>query len=743
MPMIKYAQMKQLLQIFFGPGNNISREEVEKKAPFLLEPALEEEPGALILPRKMDEGETLWYLLALDDKKIRAISDLVNSFLGRNYTDFQEEIDSIPRDDFLLKINNITRGHTYVFRGDRNIIFPRLKLLYGALSRQPVLTRETIRPVGRVLRDFYFAVQAGNREMAENHLRYLRDNALLEATNLKFLKVYMLSGLGEWKELMSMPHLEDIIQVRKPAGVTAILIQAVYQTELFPLEEKGDLDEMVSYFKKQVQPRFGMLFSLRTGLKIPQVIKAFMLYAAASEPQNQFLRDNLMQSSGLPKQDKKFIERLGKLIPPTLEQVEENYGIRAVESLTEGDLEKAYTLALKAPEGIQKAKVLLECAYEMQTIESESQCVQSIQALAREEREKFLSFRRNREFWIHIAGTADIDIELMAVPKDWVEWLDRLNLVGKWKKGLQHAQLLEEETSVDELIHNWGVEKIISCLNYSRSFEAEQELNLALPHLMKFFQRDEQWPRLQLKDVYENIRVLLTLNAEGNDSVLACYTVICEALMELGMDVNAYRTMLSDTWDIWQSILSPHRLDWILDYCDILFIFQCPDTSSRENFIMNFTGRLEELSRRMEENQWVLLELVLTDVGKKDYFEQLYQRQVSSAGERQEEKLLEEFLQGKFIAIYTLTQRVGSRVKETLEKLCPGVKVEVSNDKVGTDKLKNMSKNADYFLISWLSAKHAATEFINAHRPANLPTEYAKGKGSASILRALREAMEI
>lgn len=54
------------------------------------------------------------------------------------------------------------------------------------------------------------------------------------------------------------------------------------------------------------------------------------------------------------------------------------------------------------------------------------------------------------------------------------------------------------------------------------------------------------------------------------------------------------------------------------------------------------------------------------------------------------------------------------------------------------DCLRALAENADLFVIAWLSAKHAATDFIREHR-AERPLLYAQGRGFSSILRALDE----
>jgi hypothetical protein len=56
---------------------------------------------------------------------------------------------------------------------------------------------------------------------------------------------------------------------------------------------------------------------------------------------------------------------------------------------------------------------------------------------------------------------------------------------------------------------------------------------------------------------------------------------------------------------------------------------------------------------------------------------------------------------------------------------------------VATDRLGNLAHTADVFVVATRSAKHSATNHIQAQRPPHLPTVFAGGKGSTSLIRAV------
>lgn len=90
------------------------------------------------------------------------------------------------------------------------------------------------------------------------------------------------------------------------------------------------------------------------------------------------------------------------------------------------------------------------------------------------------------------------------------------------------------------------------------------------------------------------------------------------------------------------------------------------------------------------------------------------------------------------IAIYTLTESSSRQAKTAIEQTVTSVKVDCNADHGGTARLRALAENADLFVMTSLSAKHAATDFIREHR-GDRPLLYAQGRGFSSILRAIED----
>jgi hypothetical protein len=95
-------------------------------------------------------------------------------------------------------------------------------------------------------------------------------------------------------------------------------------------------------------------------------------------------------------------------------------------------------------------------------------------------------------------------------------------------------------------------------------------------------------------------------------------------------------------------------------------------------------------------------------------------------------------IQGLRIAIYSLTESSSRQAKAAIEELAPTAVVDCNADHGGTARLRALAENADLFVMTWLSAKHAATDFVREYR-GDRPLLYAQGRGFSSILRAVED----
>ncbi|MFC8244003.1 hypothetical protein [Streptomyces chartreusis] len=86
------------------------------------------------------------------------------------------------------------------------------------------------------------------------------------------------------------------------------------------------------------------------------------------------------------------------------------------------------------------------------------------------------------------------------------------------------------------------------------------------------------------------------------------------------------------------------------------------------------------------------------------------------------------------VLVYGMDTGVLDRVQQWMAQQYPQVKVSLSADKVGSSRLREVARHADFSVLITQCATHAATNFISQHAPGVV---YPKGAGSVSVVRAI------
>lgn len=744
------SEVKEFLNVFFGEKNSFKLKQVLSESsdragkirPWV-EYLLGDSPEPTVLPRWAKDNGIEWYALTFNEPQYKKLGEELVAFIGPSYSTFRGRQAVLNQTDPIdAAASKLTGGYVYKFVGNPASIWGALELMRQVWISRPAIVREKPRSFGRVLRDFYMAVQAGNRPSAEEQLSYLHNRHYLDALNSSFLKVQMLAELGLWGELLGLPSLPDLIQSRRPLEVTRAIIKAIYYKELADFEEKKDHVGAVLHFSEVVAPLYGNIFSARSGLSDPEAIKCFMMLAVSSSPPRHHLRDELLQAGHLADSDREYLQQIAKLLPVTSRPPGGNPLDLAAISAAEGDYDRAFDSAIIAPPSRTRAKILIECAYELQTLASKKEAIGAVLGLPADERDALLSSRQVKRLWQYLTEESDNYLSQSIVeiaPDNWITWLSWLNKPEFCDRALAIARTGSVEWKVNDLIESpEAIGQLRELLQAPRESKADDVLYNALPHLLAFFQNDEHWPRREFIDIYSIILDLLVMSTEGGNDDLVIFNDLIQALLALGVDQGKYNEFISYAEELWNRFASPAKLDWALDLADLLIIYPCPSDKVRQNFIFYISSKIGKFVRRVSAGQLRFIQQLYEDLGQLEAFKEL----VNSYGLVQKDFTKDELdafikLNRRTVAIYTLTERVAKRVKDALESRCSNVIVHISNDKVGTDRLRQMARNADIFVMATASAKHAATEFIEVNRPKELPILRPKGKGSASMLQAI------
>lgn len=356
--------------------------------------------------------------------------------------------------------------------------------------------------------------------------------------------------------------------------------------------------------------------------------------------------------------------------------------------------------------------------------------------------------RWNQDYLAQLRGSQEAVTEdtpaAEAVPTNWLEWLSKLDKEPSWERALDVARQAASEWDVASLLTEPGAVKQFAQLQEQVFSKAESVLHNALPYLLAFFQKDEQWPRQEFLAVYSLLLELLVLSTEGGDADLVLFNELAIALLTLGVDAAKYIEIVDYSLELWNRFASPKKVDWVLDFLDVLVLYPCPVKEKRSQLLFAAANKFGQFTRRIEAEQWRFFRLLVEDLGQKQALEGHLASDTISAQSVSVNDADDVFqkLKNKSVLIYTLTESVALRVKSLLEALCEEVTVHLSHDKAGNDRLRQLAKSADIVVMATASAKHAATGFIEGNRPKDLPILRPSGKGSASMLRIIRSFLE-
>jgi hypothetical protein len=462
-----------------------------------------------------------------------------------------------------------------------------------------------------------------------------------------------------------------------------------------------------------------------------------MLLAVGGKTPNVALRDELLSIPGLRAEDQAYLEQLANLSPtqptppPTaivnpLQKAEEA-GQRLV-------WDEVFEFATQAPPSLRKAQLLFQVFYELETLETQREALNAYKELSAEAQDALGNTRLGRDCLKQLRG---VEKPTEQIPDNWLSWLQQLQKNPDWDLALDVARRGEKEWDITQLLEESGsTQTFVNLLEtVGGDTASEKTLANALPHLLGAFQNDDEYPRREFAPIYTYLLDLLVFTCEGGDPDLVLFNELVTILFKLGVSQSRYLEIVEYGLDLWGQYSSIAKVDWILDFINILVVQPCPEEEKRSQLLFAAATTLRQFSDRVDEVQWSLFASLAQDLNLQASFPDL-PPQEETPDESTETDVLQR-LTNKTILIYTLTAPVAQRIKALLEKACEGINIHLSHAKGGSDQLKTWVTNDDLVVMVTASAKHAATNFIESHR-GNLPLIRVNSKGSAGMLRDIK-----
>ena len=726
---------------FFGEGNDLSPATLADSAPELATwlderlVRLRQDPGSVhILPRRI-AGSTRWYGLAHSGRQLKELSQVLEAFTVPAYAKVDRHAMVNGQDPVDAAVIQFTGGHALVLEvlpGQQQQVRRALELFAMLDLARPRRELVFSRPLGRLLREFEMAVLANAEDASEELLREIEQTGQLSAQNVLFLRIRRLAGLLQFDAILALPELATVLAIRRPARVSASLLEAVYVTEIAGYEADGDAEGALRHFEDVVLQKYPALFKSRHGLQTPEAIKSFMLHALALRPGDAESRARMLASPDLSPADLQFLERLAGLAetPAAPEAIPED----AVSAVLAEDYDAALQIAARQPASLQRAELLIRCAFEIDSMAAIRVAADAFNNLDSAQQEALISSRLFATLWAHIrealpgaAGTLAIE-----APTSWTEWFQQAAEGRAVPNAVQIAERAVVEWSAEDFSAQ-DSRTVAGFINRNLGPQAIRLVKDALPHFLQFIERSAEPARH--RELLDDIAVLLMSEEDLSVADVQVVANLAGLLLEIGLSAERYRQLVEDFCALWEQVDSPAYLDAAIDMLDVLLTQACPNPGVREALFRRLIASFQRWQRRIGPAQWALLAELASEIGASAVVEAI--RPPADEHGLALGAPARDALAGKTIAIYTLTNAAAARAAEFLTRNFDNVVIEVSNDHVASDRLRSLARAADIFVIATRSAKHAATTFIEAQRPPGRPILYAAGKGSASLLRVL------
>ena len=727
----------QFLNAFFAPPNRLQMEVVQQDTRLQVFSEYVDDlragTGAAVVLPCWRQNAVEYYGIAFDEHGFRQLGNDLTAFVGPSYSTFankRSELDSTDPID--ASVSRFSAGYVYKFAADSCADGARRVTHKLALMRDLSLQRKTRQrrqrlPLHMLLRDYYMAIEALNRSNAEKAIEAMRMDGLLDAINLLFLRSFVICRFGSLDELRSSSRLADLLTIRRPLALTEELVSLIYRTELAGFENPLDTPAAIQHFKLNVLPTYSDLYRSWHPMRSADAAKSFMLLAAASTPPDLQLCNAILESKdNFGTSDAEWLQEVAATVPSKL-PVES----RSMPATIDAQLADA----LARPITVENIRVLCRYAAFADSLDLR-EAIRSRYSQLPPEAQKELRRSQGASVILDEFLSVSAEDKAVPIPQNWAEWLKTLEDTDTpyWPKAVEYARRGASEWMLPD--GNTDPQILSAALI---RLQSRPELRLAFPHLIESARRDAFWPRVDWRICYEAMMDIIASYTEGNVDDLAVWSELVEVMLQLGLSQKRYGQICNDAMDLWNSHASAAILDWATEFLDTLLYFPCPDSAARLNFFLSVANRVNSFKRLLEPRQLSFLRVLAQDFSQPEWTAE-FSAHLSATVE--EGPSVFESLNGKLVAIYSLTERVTRRVKALLAALSPQADVRINSDLVGTPTLKKLSRDADIFIVNTASAKHAATMYISANRPSTAATLFHNARGSQSMLIALQQYLE-
>jgi hypothetical protein len=692
-------------QRFFNPPNELSLGTLNGAPGELVTRliALAERGSRTLLPSRLG-SVTRWYGMAPNSREERMLREEFRSWLGPPLTNAVVTVGN-PRDDMdraaLANFDGWRILSADVNDSWQNAARDSVTVLLDVWSLAPERSVDAPRPVGRVLRQFYEALLGTSREDAEAALTELRARALMNATNLRFLRLHMLSELASPQALRDDPQMQGLTLLARPPAVTERLAAAADALVIHPAVDANLAFEAIGRDLERIWPG---LVTERHQVTTASTARCFALVEIAMpSPRGPLLSDvaNLFPDDPLLRG---VAARWGT--PPQPAAV-----VTALAHYHRGEYDLALTAAERDTAGRQTVGVALAAAVNLTTGEAASRALALFANLD----------ARDQDHLEQNAVEAVVLEKLRAVtsgsrtPTGWLDWLqgdwaDRPDLLEDWAHGWASPCSDGNEPAGELAV------ELLGALNDARRGRVRNGLPVFVNALLD----------VDLTASGVSLAVTLfdiLLSSEPGRIERQASLAMLDEILRVGISTKEHDEILNAI-DEQLQLLGPRDASWLVQVVDLLALHSSPQVDRREATLALACSTALAWRDRLDVLDAKLLSYLFPEAG--------FDATPSPA-----ERDAPTERRPTTVGIYSLLESATRQATVWIRAKWPEVEIRTSSDHVNSDALTAMARGVDVFLVQTSHAKHAATQAIEAAIGDRSRLVLVNGRGASSLVRAL------
>jgi hypothetical protein len=668
-------------------------------------------------------GNLFFYGICPD---IKSLSELKNSLyygLGSSHTSSYQIIKSsnlqfeqsllLSQSHGVVRFSQINKDN---FNEDTKYIVKTLNEVSARFEAKPKFACVRMRPIGRILRDFFLASREGDGESTLAFYNEAKGSSKLSHRNLVGLELQSLAINASWNEILEHESLSDYLAGIVPTRIYHLIIRALMHVNNLDLSDLSNVDWV--------------------GLK-PNLadFESFLLSKPRLKEEGKYKEDCeawsvLAIATGIDRKD------ITSFSPSFISEEWVGEICRKIENFIE--TRSALLIESSRLQALFDSSISLDVV--AQVLDYSKACMPSeasdifnwLEELPFEIRQETKASPPFRKLWHsleeYIYGNNDSVIIEENETVDAVTESPKGSVINSWNdwfKNYDNGELINYDLISEWQACEFDIKFITEVI--STSADAESIRNIA-PHLLSWLEDNNNVDTTS--PFWLGLIELIAMDDETSYITISLIRDLVQGLLNTPHSIEQYSSAIEAFELVVKIEISRKSLPIIIEFSEMLFDYaiKSPEIVRYPLWKGICQYSITHWSEIDFELQTVLIWLDKNIAPEENSFDHL----VSEDNSTSEEATIS--LADKLIGISTLTEKAGQRAAEMLRSLFPGVDVKLNHDKVATDKLKNLASSADYFIFCNKSAAHQSYYAVKA---INKDIIYCDGKGSSSIIRAM------